>query len=133
MILFLSSILTAWAGGSDAGLEIFESRQLLIAGKLIRLEIADTPNRRRQGLMFRSRLGDNAGMIFTYKEAGDHRIWMKNTLIPLTVVWIDKMATVIGIKKINPCKQEKCPVYSVLSPSKYIIEFNIKYNDLKLR
>ncbi len=130
IILLFSSLYLAW--GTASGLESFESMELYIAEKPFQLEIADNPNLRRQGLMFRSELSKHAGMIFIYPETGHHRIWMKNTHIPLTVVWIDDKATVIGIKKLQPCKQESCPSYGIQLASKFIIELNVNFDDLKL-
>ncbi len=131
ILLLFNSLSVAWANAFASDLEHFESMQLHIGEKLFLLEIADTPNRRQQGLMFRSDLSIHAGMIFVYPRSGDHRIWMKNTRIPLTVVWIDDKATVIGIKTLWPCKQENCPSYGVQSASRYIIEFNAKFSGLK--
>ncbi len=109
----------------------FESIKLEIAGNLFELEVADTPERRQRGLMYRQELTDRSGMIFIYAVPGDNRIWMKNTLIPLTVVWLDDKAQVIDIKKLEPCHQLNCPVYSVATPSKYIIEFNTRFKELE--
>ena len=131
ILLVFNSLYVAWSGVFASELENFESMQFYIGGNSFRLEIADNPDRRQQGLMFRSDLSIHAGMIFVYPQSGDHRIWMKNTRIPLTVVWIDDKATVIGIKKLRPCEQENCPSYGVQSDSKYIIEFNANFSDLK--
>lgn len=110
---------------------VFESIELEIAGEVFNLEVARTLEQKRLGLMYRTNLAEQSGMIFPYAEAGDYRIWMKNTLIPLTVIWFDEYARVIDIKKLAPCRQRDCPVYGVDRPSKFIIEFNIHFNGLK--
>ncbi|NNE64248.1 MAG: DUF192 domain-containing protein [Gammaproteobacteria bacterium] len=109
----------------------FESIKLEIAGSVFELEIAKTPKQRQQGLMYRQELPDRAGMIFLYPYAGNNRIWMKNTLIPLTVIWLDDNAKIIDIKKLKPCRQQNCPVFGVDRPSKFIIELNVQFNALK--
>ena len=109
----------------------FETIQLDIAGKTFNLEVANTTQKRQQGLMYRENLGARAGMLFIYSSPADNRIWMKNTLIPLTVVWLDAKARVIDIKKLLPCRQQECPIYGVDRASKYIIELNAEYNELK--
>ena len=131
VLLLFNSLYVVWVGAFASELEKFESMQLYIGGKSFRLEIADTPKRRKQGLMFRPELSIRGGMVFVYAQSGDYRIWMKNTRIPLTVVWVDDKATVIGIKKLRPCRQVNCPSYGVQSASKYIIEFNVNFDDLK--
>lgn len=61
-------------------------------------------------------------MLFVYPQAGDHRIWMKNMLIPLRVYWIDANSVVIGVQRLEPCNVEPCPVYAVAGDSQYILE-----------
>ncbi len=61
------------------------------------VEIASTPQDRAVGLMYRDRLADDRGMLFTYKSAERRSFWMKNTLIPLDIIFIDTNAKVINI------------------------------------
>lgn len=110
---------------------VFESVQLEIAGELFDMEIAKTPKQQQRGLMHRTNLGEKSGMIFLYSKARNNWIWMKNTLIPLTVIWLDDDARVIDIKKLQPCRQRDCPIYGVNKPSKFVIELNIRFNALK--
>lgn len=102
----------------------FDRSSLNINGVTYSLEIASTQAQRRHGLMYRSFLEDRKGMVFIYPQVGDHYIWMKNTRIPLTVVWVDANAVVIGIKNLRPCITDPCPSYGVRQASKYIIELN---------
>lgn len=109
----------------------FESIEIDIAGSLYKLEVAETPEQKQQGLMYREELADRSGMLFIYPSEMNNRIWMKNTLIPLTVIWLDNKARVIDIKKLKPCRQQNCPIYGVDRPSKFIIELNAQFNELK--
>src|SRR3982074_3068000 len=56
---------------------------------LVRAELANTYETRMQGLMFRKALGTNEGMIFVFPEDEKHCMWMRNTLVPLSVAFID--------------------------------------------
>ena len=102
----------------------FEQKLLVLAGEEYLLEIARSATQRNHGLMFRDHLDERQGMLFIYPRSGNHRIWMKNTLIPLTVIWVDDSNEVIGIKKLFPCEYDPCPSYGVSLPSKYILELS---------
>ena len=100
------------------------SIELEMKGKPYRLEIADTGFLRNRGLMYRPSLEQHAGMLFVYPRAGHYRIWMKNTLIPLTVIWLDSEARILQIKNLQPCVSPHCPVFGVDQPARYIIELH---------
>ena len=110
---------------------LFEKKLLLLMGDEYQVEIARSTEQRRHGLMFRDRLDKRQGMLFVYPKSGHHRIWMKNTLIPLTVVWFDNNGKVIDIKKLSPCTAAPCPVYGASQPSRYILELSGDNHDLK--
>lgn len=96
-----------------------------------RIELARTPAERRQGLMHRQRLDQFGGMLLMYSRSGDHRIWMKNMSIALRVYWIDSDFTVIDSKRLEPCREDPCPVYSVTKPSMYVLELSDHDHALK--
>ena len=75
---------------------------LKIKGQAIRVEVANTEESRRTGLMFRGALGENQGMLFVYETEGRHAMWMKNTLIPLSVAFIDRSGRIINIEDMQP-------------------------------
>lgn len=89
-----------------------------------RIEVAKSSHERRLGLMFRRELADDAGMLLVYPREGDHRIWMKNMVISLRVVWIDSDWRVVDIQRLIPCDEEPCPVYSAADNSRYVLELN---------
>jgi uncharacterized protein len=95
-----------------------------INGKVFLLEVAASTKDRQRGLMYRRSLNENEGMLFIYPSSSNNRIWMKNTLIPLTVIWVDQFSEVLTVKKLAPCDQTICPVFSSHGLSSFIIELN---------
>ncbi|MBL7156043.1 MAG: DUF192 domain-containing protein [Candidatus Pacebacteria bacterium] len=89
------------------------------------VEIAKTPEQRSRGLMFRKYLGTKKGMLFVFENQEKHSFWMKNTLIPLDIIWINENQKVVFISKnTQPCKQEYCASVSSDEDAKYVLEIN---------
>lgn len=90
------------------------------------VEIADTNAERVRGLMFRKRLAQNRGMLFIFEDDSVRNFWMKNTLIPLDMIFIDSEGKVVSIQKnVPPCEDgTSCPVYSSGVPARYVLEIN---------
>ena len=112
-------MLLLWGSGAANSASALE---LSLNLKTYNIEIADTPAKRQRGLMHRPHLAPDEGMLFMYPQAGDHRIWMKNMLIPLRVYWIDTNFEVIDVQRLEPCNSQPCPIYSVSRDSKYVLE-----------
>ena len=79
---------------------------------------ADDPSRMR-GLMFRESLGPNQGMLFVFDETTTHCMWMKNTLIPLSVAFLDESAQVINIADMAPQTED---AHCATRPARYALE-----------
>ena len=87
-------------------------------------EIMSTPQEKQQGLMFRESLGELSGMLFVNQREGLYPFWMKNTLIPLDIIWISKDKKVAYIvKNAQPCL-ETCDSINPACPAQYILEVN---------
>jgi len=105
--------------------------QLEIGEQTYHIELALTSSERRRGLMHRQKLDRNTGILLVYRTPGDHRIWMKNVLIPLRVYWIDEEFRVIEMQRLEPCIQNPCPVYAAAKPSLYVLELSDHEHDLQ--
>lgn len=90
----------------------------------INAEIADDEQEQMKGLMFREKLNGNEGMLFVFENEGYQTFWMKNTLIPLDMLFIDKNFEIVDIKNAVPCKEEPCALYKSSKPAKYVLEVN---------
>lgn len=88
---------------------------------LVRAELADTFTSRMQGLMYRDKLGQNAGMLFVFEEAAIQCMWMKNTLIPLSVAFLDDTGTIINIADMQPRTED---THCAARPARYALEMN---------
>lgn len=95
----------------------------------INVEIADDSNEREKGLMFREKLNENGGMLFVFDDESYQTFWMKNTLIPLDMIFIDGNFNVVDIKHAVPCKKEPCALYKSSNPAKYVLEVNENFTE----
>lgn len=89
---------------------------------LFDIEIVSTPKERSQGLMYRKELAPKSGMFFIFDETKDHPFWMKNTYIPLDIIFLDDNYVIVGIAEnakplsLNYVRADK--------PSRYVLELN---------
>lgn len=98
-------------------------RVLLPSGSTYALEVVRTPEEQAQGLMFRESLAEKTGMLFPFGDTAVHRFWMKNTMIPLDMIWMDAGAKVIFIcADTPPCKADPCPTYGPDAPAASVLE-----------
>lgn len=92
-------------------------------GFVVRVEIAANDELRAQGLMYRDQLRPASGMLFFFPEEGEYSFWMKNTRIPLDIIWIDRDRRVVHIKHhVPPCRIDDCPSYSPGAKASYVLE-----------
>jgi len=95
----------------------------LPSGRLIEAEIAKDPISRAKGLMFRHFLKENQGMLFIFENQDFHSFWMKNTLIPLDIIWISQEKRIVYyVENAEPCRKDPCPSYIPIQKAKYVLE-----------
>jgi hypothetical protein len=112
---------------------IFNERQhykLKINDYTINLEPAITIEEKTRGLMHREYLSKDRGMIFIFDDSDKRTFWMKNTLIPLDMIFVDNENKVVDMKKnFQPCREEPCETYTSSQPARYVIEVNAGLTD----
>lgn len=100
---------------------------ITINGKKITLELADTPEKQTIGLMNRKFLSEDSGMLFIFPAENFYNFWMKNTLIPLDMIFITSENKIATIYTAQPCKADPCMHYVPTKPVKYVLEVNAGY------
>ncbi|MCG2716579.1 MAG: DUF192 domain-containing protein [Candidatus Marinimicrobia bacterium] len=93
-----------------------------VSGIPVRVELAETPDEQKQGLMFREHLPENQGMFFVYPYEQTLIFWMRNTHIPLDIAFIDRKGVIVSIQSMEPLNEEKHYVSPV--PAQYALEMN---------
>jgi len=94
----------------------------------IDIEVAATEESREQGLMFRTSMVENRGMLFIFDAEELHSFWMKNTIMPLDILFINANKEIIKIHK-NTMPFQESPSYDSEGPAKYVVEVNAGYCD----
>lgn len=82
-----------------------------VADQTIQLEVARTPAEQAMGLMYRTSLADDRGMVFPFNPPRPAQFWMKNTLIPLDMLFVRDGIIRFVSENVPPCKADPCPIY----------------------
>ena len=91
-------------------------------------EVASSEAVRMQGLMFREELKIDRGMFFMWDEEAPRTFWMKNTLIPIDMIFISKDFEVVDILNAVPCEEDPCKRYPSGKPAQYVLEVNSEFS-----
>lgn len=91
-------------------------------GRAVSVEIAETDRDRQRGLMYRTSMPEDQGMIFVFRERREHPFWMHDTCIPLDMLFLDDDGTIVGIEENAPTLDDS--TFTVGCPSRYVLEVN---------
>jgi uncharacterized membrane protein (UPF0127 family) len=87
------------------------------------VEVADSERERERGYMEREKVEEGKGMLFIFEDEAPRNFWMKNTLIPLDILYMNSQKEVVRIvENMEPCKVMQCPSYSSREPAMYALE-----------
>jgi uncharacterized membrane protein (UPF0127 family) len=121
--LFFSTVL--WIGAAFSPVthaqQVFPVTTLNIGIHLIKAEVAISDEQRAQGLMFREKMAPGEGMVFRFPESRHLCMWMKNTLLPLSVAFIDEKGRIINIEDMQP---QTLNAHCAKKPARYALEMN---------
>ncbi len=93
------------------------------SGSTYQLELAKTPEEQAQGLMYRESLPEKTGMLFLFSDPGVHKFWMKNTMIPLDMIWLDGNGKVLFVSAgTPPCRADPCANYGPDAEAASVLE-----------
>ena len=108
----------AWAQDAPQHLPAIK---LSVGMHVIRAEVAQTPEERSIGLMFRKTLGTNDGMLFSFEQPGVQCFWMKNTLLPLSVAFVADDGSIANIEAMKP---QTLDSHCSIKPVRFVLEMN---------
>jgi uncharacterized membrane protein (UPF0127 family) len=95
------------------------------SGKVLTVELMRTPEERALGVMGRTSLPRDRGLLFIFEESDFHAFWMKNCKFPIDMIWLDENGRVVHLEEsVPPCKKDPCPTYSPMRRARYVVEIN---------
>ena len=118
---FMRALLALLVAAAPAAAQTLPVVQLNAGMHLIRAEVAADYASRMTGLMHRASMPSNAGMLFIFDEATTHCMWMKNTLLPLSVAFIDERGAIVNVEDMEPQTEDS---HCASRPARYALEMN---------
>ncbi|MEQ5774490.1 MULTISPECIES: DUF192 domain-containing protein [unclassified Thalassospira] len=119
VFFFVSAAVMAGLNAKATG---FERSRLLVDGQVFNVELALSPDERARGLMFRTHMEDDNGMLFDFGQPRDVSMWMKNTFISLDMLFIGQDGKIVGIAPRTVPKSEA--IISAPRPVRFVLELN---------
>jgi uncharacterized membrane protein (UPF0127 family) len=96
-----------------------------LKGTTYTIEIAEDDASREHGLMDRTQMDEDHGMLFIFPDDAPRAFWMKNTKIPLDMIFLDGDRKIVSVTHgAEPCVTERCPAYTSGAPARYVLELN---------
>ena len=119
--LILAIALAAAAAVAGAQAPVLRTVELGAGMYLIHAEVADRDAARALGLMHRTALAPNGGMVFVFEQDAIHCMWMKNTLVPLSVAFMDEQGTIVSIHDMQPQTEDS---HCAARPARFALEMS---------
>lgn len=109
--------------------------QVCFKDKCVTVEVVQKEEELHHGLQFRKSLDPDGGMLFIFKKSGPYAFWMKDTLIPLDMIWMDDTRKIVHVEhNVPPCAADPCPQYPPGHEALSVLEINAGYaNELGLK
>ena len=120
-LLFTTLVLTATSVWSQEAQRNLPQVTLKAGMHLIHAQVASTFEQRATGLMFRSEMPANEGMLFVFEEPAGQCFWMKNTLLPLTAAFVADDGTIVNLADMKP---QTLDSHCSEKPVRYVLEMN---------
>jgi uncharacterized membrane protein (UPF0127 family) len=123
--LFFGFLIVVIVGVAVCGFYFKKDTWVCFGGNCFKVEVVKTEADRERGLMFRKNLAGDAGMFFIFDKASIYPFWMKNTLIPLDMIWLNQAKEVVFIaQNASPCREDPCSNITPDQPAQYVLELN---------
>ena len=123
MRLYAFALLASCLGSGCAGAS---QPWVEVGGQRYSIEVSDDDAERARGLMFRDTMGSDQGMLFIHDAEEPQAYWMKNTKIPLDILYFDASRKLVAQQRdVPPCSLgDACPSYPSDAPARYVLELN---------
>ncbi len=140
VVTAVSFLLGSSAAWSEPAPQFSKIKISISQGKIkknLEVELAENPTQQAYGLMNRTKMSANAGMLFVFNQERILQFWMKNTLIDLDIAYIDKNKKIVDIqqmKAVTSILETNPPTYPSKQPAQYALEMNLgwfKKNNIK--
>ncbi len=124
-VLLIVGGISVYSFSKGSILEQFPSRSIILRSpsgheSVFQVEVAATPTAREQGLMFRKTVVK--GMLFLFDSAQTQTFWMKNTLVPLDIMFFGSDGSFVSSTSMTPCVSDPCKLYTSAVPARYALE-----------
>lgn len=118
--LLIACLVTAAAAQPAPQMQLPRT-QLRAGMHLLDVQLAQTPEQRQTGLMFRKEMPQHEGMLFVFEQAATQCFWMRNTLIPLTAAFVADDGTIVNLADMKPQSDDS---HCSTKPVRFVLEMN---------
>ncbi len=114
---------------SCRGISVVKADRVCFTEVCVNVEVVSTPETMEKGLQGRTALTENGGMLFVFSQPDRQFFWMKDTLIPLDMIWMNEEREIVHVRpNVQPCQSDPCDVYGSPTPDAlYVLEVSEGY------